>query len=70
MIINPGFDNIDLDKLITWYDGYKQHKSHKEKIDRELMPAAWYPLRWWDCCMPDNEKKETEKSSDDVSSSK
>ena len=22
------------------------------------MPVAWYPYRWWDWSMPDDEKKE------------
>ena len=24
------------------------------------MPVAWQPKRWWDWCMLDDEKKETE----------
>ena len=31
------------------------------KIKEELMPIAWHPLRWWDRCVPEDEKKETEK---------
>ena len=31
------------------------------KIKEELMPIAWHPLRWWDWCVPEDEKKETEK---------
>ena len=22
------------------------------------MPKAWHPRRWWDWCMPEDEKKE------------
>ena len=22
------------------------------------MPIAWYPSRWWDWCVPEDEKKE------------
>ena len=22
------------------------------------MPAAWHPTRWWDWCMPEDNKKE------------
>ena len=22
------------------------------------MPVAWHPTRWWDWCMPEDEKKE------------
>ena len=24
------------------------------------MPTAWHPKRWWNFCMPEGEKKETE----------
>ena len=24
------------------------------------MPIAWHPSRWWDWCVPKDEKKETE----------
>ena len=34
------------------------HKKHKLK---ELMPIAWYPSRWWDCCVPEDEKKRDTK---------
>ena len=25
------------------------------------MPIAWHPSRWWDWCVPNEEKEETEK---------
>ena len=25
------------------------------------MPIAWHPSRWWDWCVPEDEKKEAEK---------
>ena len=25
------------------------------------MPVAWHPSRWWDWCMSEDQKKETEK---------
>ena len=25
------------------------------------MPIAWHPSRYWDWCMPEDEKQETEK---------
>ena len=24
------------------------------------MHVAWYPTKWWDWCLPEDEKKETE----------
>ena len=41
--------------------GYKKWKAQKAKIKEELMPIAWHPLRWWDWCIPGDDKKETEK---------
>ena len=34
----------DLYKLLTWHNECKQSR-HKKKIDRDLMSAAWHPLR-------------------------
>ena len=49
------------DRLIKWYDGYKKRKAQKAQIEEELMPTAWHPSRWWDWCVPEDKKKETEK---------
>ena len=35
--------------------------AQKAKIKDELMPIAWHPSRWWDWCVPADEKKEIEK---------
>ena len=48
-------------KFINWYDGYKKGKAQKAKIKDELMPIGWHPSRWWDWCLPNDEKQETEK---------
>ena len=47
--------------LIKWYDGYQKRKAQKVSIKEELMPIAWHPSRWWDWCVPEDKKKETEK---------
>ena len=52
---------IDDDVFITWYKGYKQRKAQKAQIKEELMPVAWHPDRWWNWCVPEDEKKELEK---------
>ena len=49
------------DRLIGWYEGYKKWKAQKALIKEELLPIAWYPSRYWDWCVPEDEKKETEK---------
>ena len=44
-----------------WYKGYKKRKAQKASIKEELIPIAWHPSRWYDCCISEDEKKETEK---------
>ena len=51
----------DDDELITWCDAYIKCKTQKAKIKEELMPVAWHPDRWWNWCVPEDEKKELEK---------
>ena len=51
----------DDDELITWRDAYEQRKAQKAKIKEELMSVAWHPDRWWNWCVPEDEKKEREK---------
>ena len=53
---NEDFD----DALITWRDAYIKRKTQKAKIKEELMPVAWHPDRWWNWCVPEDEKKEQE----------
>ena len=35
----------------------KKAKHFKKKISEELLPVAWHPKRWWNFCMPEDEKK-------------
>ena len=51
------YDSYNND-LIEWYDGYKKPKAQKASIKEELMPITWYPSRWLDWCVPEDEKKE------------
>ena len=43
-------------------DPYKKRKTQKTKIKEELLPTAWHPTRMRDCCMLEDDKKETEKT--------
>ena len=47
--------------LIKWYEGYQKRKAQKAQIKKELMSIAWHPSRWWDWCVPEDEKKDKEK---------
>ena len=47
--------------FFKWYDSYKKRKAEKSSIKEELLTIAWHPSRYWDWCMSEEEKKETEK---------
>ena len=49
------------DEFITWHEAYKKHKVQKTQIKKKLIPIAWHRSTWWDWCMPEDKKKETEK---------
>ena len=46
--------------LIEWYKKYEKRKAQKASIKKELMLIAWHPSKWWDWCVSEDEKKETE----------
>ena len=58
------YDNyfVDDDGVLEWHDGEEQQErnAQKAKIKKELMPIAWHPSRYWDWCMSEDEKKDTE----------
>ena len=49
------------DEIIKWYEGYKKCKAQKGSIKEELAPIALHPLRRWDWCIPEYEKRNSEK---------
>ena len=49
------------DELIGWYNDYKLRKAEKAETKEEMLREGWHPLRWWDWCMPEDDKKGTEK---------
>ena len=49
------------DEMIEWYNGYQKRKAQKASIKEELMSVAWHPPRCWDWCVPEDEKRGTEK---------
>ena len=49
------------DRLIRCYNGSEKRKVQKAQIKQGLMLIAWHSSRWWDWCVPEDEKKETEK---------
>ena len=53
--------DLALQKLHRATDEWNKRKAQKAQIKKELMSIAWHPSRWWDWCVPEDEKKETEK---------
>ena len=56
-----GYDYYCNNEFIEWYEGYQKRMAQKASIKKELAPIAWHPSRYWDWCMPRDEKKEIEK---------
>ena len=54
-------DHCNDNKPIKWQEGYKKRKTQKARIKEELMPITWHPSRWWDWCVPEDEKGDAEK---------
>ena len=42
---------------IKCYEGYQKRKTQKPRIKEGLLPTAWHPSRYWDWCVPEDEKK-------------
>ena len=53
-------DIIILIRLLAWHIKFEKRKALKTKITEELIPITWHPKRWWNLCMPEDEKKEIE----------
>ena len=63
--LDDKFDKDDPDiiipmRLLDWYIKFRKQKEHKKLLSEGLMPEAWHPDRWWDWCMVEDEKKETD----------
>ena len=37
-----------------------KNAKHLKELNEELMLVVWHPKRWWNFCMSEDEKKETE----------
>ena len=51
--INNNFDEDDPDtiiliRLLAWHIKFEKRKELKKELNKELMPVAWHPNRWWD----------------------
>ena len=61
-------NNIDEDdpdtvihiRLLAWHIRFEKRKALTKMISEALIPIAWHPKRWWNFCMSEDVKKETE----------
>ena len=53
-------DTIILIRLLAWHIKFEKLKVLKKELSKELMAIACHPKRWWNFCMSENEKKETQ----------
>ena len=51
----------DQDNFFELYKVYKKRKEKKGEIKEGLLPIAWHPSKWWDWCVPEDEREGTEK---------
>ena len=63
--LDNNFDGDDLDtviliRLLAEHIKFEKRKTLTKRLNEELMPIAWHPRRWWNFCLSEDEKKETE----------
>ena len=48
-------------RVLAWHIKYEKHKQKELKnISEELITIVWHLKRWWNFCISQDEKKETE----------
>ena len=55
------YNDDNYNQVIGWHNGCQKRMVQKAKIKEDLMPIVWHPLRWWDWCVPEDEKEQTEE---------
>ena len=69
-ILNIDLNCINLDeddsgtiihvRLLAWRTKFEKLKTLLKELNEELMSVLCHPNRWWDRCVSENEKKETD----------
>ena len=54
-------DDENKDKFFDWYEGYQKQNPQKASIKEKLLPIAWHQSRYWDWCVPEDEKQGIKK---------
>ena len=52
--LDDNFDEEDpntiiLIRILAWHTKFEKRKELKKELNKELMPVAWHPNRWWGC---------------------
>ena len=47
-------------KFLSWHIEFEKIKAFKKELNKELMLIVWYPTRWCNFCVSEDEKKEIE----------
>ena len=53
---------VTQEQIKSWYDDDYDDEvpGWYKELKEELLPIAWYPSRYWDWCIPEDEKKNRE----------
>ena len=65
--LDDNFDKYDPDTIVlvrhlAWHIKFEKRKAFKKELNKELIPAAWHPNRWWHWCKSEDEKKENKSN--------
>ena len=44
-------------RLLDWHNKFEKRNTIKKKLNEQLILIAWHPRRWWNFCLPENDKK-------------
>ena len=47
--LNNDSESITHVRFMAWCNRFKQRKTFKKELIKELISVAWHPTRWWDC---------------------
>ena len=47
-------------RLLASHIKFEKREKLKKELGEELILLAWHPKRWWNFCISEDEKKETE----------
>ena len=53
--------DVDEEKYFQMLNGYNKRKTQKASIKEEFLTIVWHPSRYWDWCVPEDEKQGAEK---------